>query len=383
MAGRMSVRSKDRERGFVVVAAAALMVVLLGFLALGADVGLLLSERTSTQQIADAAALAGAFTFISDPTAAQPQTAIAHAIATATSNSLGGESVTAADLEVNVDLLNQRVTVTMLTAQPTFFGRVLGIDSADVGATATAEAGRDAALGRCPKPWFMPNTIVSSEEPCEACANGETLIDPDTGAVTPYAQSVLGTQVLVKPQIPTDALAPSQFYAVDVNGQGGGAAEYRDAIGDCVPPVMCAETQDVQTGNMVGPTRQGVGDLIGNPPRDTYQDIGEYLINGTTLSDVSDALVIAPIWDTCNFPGFCPGQSFPSGTRVEVPIQGFALLFIEGFQPGNQGNLIARLINVSGCKPGGAGGFGEDETSVSGSEVYSYPLRLVRTPPVS
>jgi hypothetical protein len=350
----------------------------MGFVALAVDVGVLYSDRTASQRVVDAAALAGAFTFLANPTAPQPSTAVAHALATATRNDIGNTSVAAEDLDVTVDIENRRVTVDILVARGTFFARVLGVNTADVGARATAEAARNASVGACPKPWFVPNTIVSADETCEACADGETLIDPDTGEVTPFAEATLGQQIIVKPQDPGQALGPGQFFAIDLSTPGSGADEYREAIWSCAPPIGCEEIQDIKTGNMVGPTRQGVEELIGAPPRDVYQDIGEYLVDGATLSDVSDALVVAPIWDTCNFPGFCPGGQFPNGTKVNVAVKGFALLFLEGFESGSQGGLIARLINVGGCVPTPVD---EPDTTVSGSEVFSFPLRLVRVPP--
>ncbi len=56
----------DNERGYIIVTTAMLLVVFLGFGALAIDVGLLYSARTSAQRAADAAALAGAFTFVAD-----------------------------------------------------------------------------------------------------------------------------------------------------------------------------------------------------------------------------------------------------------------------------------------------------------------------------
>ncbi len=48
-----------KEKGYVLVMVAALLVVFLGFAALGIDVGVLYSSRTAAQSAADAAALAG------------------------------------------------------------------------------------------------------------------------------------------------------------------------------------------------------------------------------------------------------------------------------------------------------------------------------------
>src|SRR5215468_3081304 len=68
----MSTTGRNKEEGFVLVTVACILVALLAFVALGIDVGVLYGARTSAQEVADAAALAGAFTFITQPTASQP-----------------------------------------------------------------------------------------------------------------------------------------------------------------------------------------------------------------------------------------------------------------------------------------------------------------------
>jgi hypothetical protein len=109
-----------------------------------------------------------------------------------------------------------------------------------------------------------------------------------------------------------------------------------------------------------------VDDLIGRPPSDTYVAVGQYKHADGTISDTSNALIVAPIWDTCNFPGFCPGNTFPSGANTNVTIVGYAMLFLVGTQ-GN--NVVARLINVSPCGAGAPTG----ETG-----PFAVPIRLVR-----
>ena len=63
---------QKKEKGFVLVMVAFFLVALLGFAALAVDIGVLYGAKTSAQEVADAAALAGAFTFINNPTAPQP-----------------------------------------------------------------------------------------------------------------------------------------------------------------------------------------------------------------------------------------------------------------------------------------------------------------------
>jgi len=352
-----------RNQGYIIVTVAGLLVVLLGFTALAVDLGVLYSARTSAQRAADAAALAGAFTFVADPTSPQPATASDQATQTALTNSILGTSVQPAEVSVSVN--NRIVTVNVMRTEPTFIAGVLGVSAATVHARADAEASPGATSSYCVKPWFIPNTMLSTQLPCTACGNGQVIIS--NGQLTTFAKSQVGTQFAVKPQDPKNALGPGQFFAVQLPGDTGGN-DYRNEIGICTSTVVgCQQSYSVKTGNMTGPTKQGVSDLIGNPPRDTFIAVGRYRHADGTVSDTSTALVVAPIWDTCSMTGFCPSNTFPSGTNASVKVAGFALIFLEGVQ-GN--NVIARFIGASGC---GNGGLPPGETG-----PYAVPVRLVR-----
>ena len=100
--------TRKKQEGFVLIVVAAILVALIGFVALGVDVGALYSARTSAQEIADAAALAGAFTFVNNPTAPQPATASDHALLVALNNSVMGAPITAGDVTIAVDVANRK-----------------------------------------------------------------------------------------------------------------------------------------------------------------------------------------------------------------------------------------------------------------------------------
>ena len=358
-------KGMNSKSGYVLVTVAVLLVVLLGFTALAVDVGVLYGARTQGQGAADAAALAGAFTFVLNPLAPQPATAQNEATQAAVANKVMGNSITAGQVSVNVDTGNKRVTVTINRTEPTLFAKVLNIASVDVGVHATAEASPNATGASCVKPWFIPNTMAAPTAPCTACANGQVLISG--GQPTAFAQSQFGLQFVVKPQNPSGAIAPSEFYAMEMGGSG--ANDYRDAISTCSPDgnLFCLSSYSVKTGNMVGPTEQGVHNLIGNPPVDSYFGIGQYGPSSSATRDTSRALVVAPIVDLCSYPGFCPSNKLPSGTNVTLQVEGFALIFIEDV---NSTGVIARLINVFSC-----GG-----TPISGATGFAIPLRLVHLP---
>jgi Flp pilus assembly protein TadG len=390
-------RRQGKEAGYTLVIIAAVLVVFLGFTALSVDVGVLYSARASAQRAADAAALAGAFVYItradlSETTVPKQSDVIKeNAIKTAATNKMLGAPVTISTSDVTVEPSLRRVTVRVTQSQPTLFARILGENSANIHAEAVAEAATNGTADSCAKPIFLPNTIVSANNACAACSAGEVLISG--GAVTGYASTKLGMRIQLKPNSASDALAPGQFYAVqfpndpeqDGNGGTPGGDAFRDNIATCPPTaVVCHEFYPVKTGNMVGPTNQGFSTLIGTPNQDTFVSIGQYLrANGTTTS-TSRSLAIAPVWDVCGLTGFCPDGDFPQGSNQTVEVIGFALIFIEGkcnpdvagcgppsFDPNA---IVGRLIGVSSCAPGG-GTINPAETG-----AFSLPIRLVRVP---
>jgi hypothetical protein len=358
--------TRSGDLGYVAVTVAAVLVILLGFVAIAGDLGAAYSARTAAQKAADAAALAGAFTFVVDTTQPQPQTATNHALRTAKANNILGVALTDAEVTVNVDTVNRRVKVDVNHNMPTFFARVLGQTQAGIHAQAFAEASASATSSFCLKPWFVPNTVFSASAPCTACTAGQVLISG--GQPTAFAKSMYGTEFVLKPQQPSGAIAPGQFFAIQFPGSSG-ANDYRNNIRSCPSTAfVCGTSYSVETGNMVGPTAQGVNDLVGNPPNDTYLAVGQYQHPDGTISDTSIALSIAAIWDACNAPGFCPANKFPSGTNVNLQIVGFALIFIEGIQANA---VMARLIDVAPC----GGGLNSNEAG-----PYGLPVRLVRNP---
>src|SRR5437667_7791516 len=159
----MNMNTSKKQQGFVLVVLALLLVALIGFLALAVDIGVLYSARTSAQEVADAAALAGAFTFINDTQSSQPQTASSNALQVALNNSVLGQPVSAADVNVNVDVANRRVTVDVQSTQNTYFARALGVQTANVGVEAVAEAAPYSTGTPCAKPRFIPNTAFGAE----------------------------------------------------------------------------------------------------------------------------------------------------------------------------------------------------------------------------
>ena len=373
----MKVETTKKEEGFVLVMVAVCLVMLLAFVALAVDVGVMYSARTSAQEVADAAALAGALTFINIPTAVQPDTASNHALQVALDNNVMGQTIAAGVVTVHVDVANRRVKVDIASTQNTYFARVFGVTTANIGAEGIAEAAKYSTGAMCVKPWFVPNTSFASVGACAACAATPPQVLISGGEVTDYGKSQIGQKFTLKSQDPHNSISPGEFYAIQLPGSSG-ASDYRTNIGTCATPYLrCGFSYSVETGNMVGPTKQGVTDLVGNPPTDTWTGTIGYYSTPTGYSDTSKNVVVAPIWDTCGTSGFCPAGDFPSGSSVSLTIIGFATFFLNGVE---SGDVTAYLISISSCgavSGGVGGGAGGGET---GGTVLSLPLRLVRVP---
>src|SRR5438034_4398092 len=200
---------KQTEGGYVLVTVAIMLVVLVGFTALAIDTGILYADRTQSQRAADAAALAGAITFVLDGQSSQPATAEAHARATAVKNTVMGVAIDPSQVDVcvgdgsagacNPDPSLKRVKVTITRQEPTFFARILGASWMNVTTRveAIAEASNAPTSPMCLKPFCIPNTsfapVSAGSNSCTACASATVLVDGTTHppSKTAFAQGLI------------------------------------------------------------------------------------------------------------------------------------------------------------------------------------------------
>lgn len=378
---------RNNQSGYVLVTVAISLVALIGFAALAIDVGYLYSKRANYQRAADAAALAGAFTYVVDSNSSQPGTATADAIEVATSNTVMGTAIDPAQVTVTFPASplsgGHLVQVSIQAPSETFFAQIFGVSSSTIAVTATAEAAPAPTGATCVKPWFIPNSFLSAllgTAPCTACQNQDPssstlMITVDASgkrSVTQYALSQLGKQFLIT-AAPLTTLSPGQYFSLqDPNNVSDSGNLYSNDIAMCSPSwINCGSAYGVIVGAKVGPTSSGVAGLL-NSPADVWVGIGQYAVGGgSTISDTSRQLVLAPLWDTCNSlnvagtTAYCPAGSFPSGTTPQVAVLGFALIFVDGMN-GNQ--VSVHLANVEVCGAGSA---------EQGQSPYGIPVRLV------
>ena len=431
---------RNRQRGMTLYMVAVMLFILLGVGALALDLGMLYVTRSEAQRAADSAALAGAKKFIEagylsglGSQATAENLAREEAKAVGAQNLVGGQLAQVLNEDVTfpasptgnpwITVMVQR-TAARGNAVPTFLAKAMGIFQADVSATATAEAytssGGNLSVGTsCVKPWLLPNCDPSHATPENPnCPGSAYFVDPSTGQVAnPGAFSsggVIGEQLLLKPGSPGEAPAPSQFYPMQIppgeepaicppcaqntGSSGPGAALYSKNISCCnTNKLVCGQNIDLdrQTGNMVGPTQQGVSCLI---HQQNFSCAGsasgcgqDYLENTTTYPlpimggtnnpnpalmgqriSSSDNIVTIPLYDGHNL---CPGGADTCGTATII---GFLQVFINKVGP-PQGTVTGYVMNVAGCGGGSGGGTGGSGSgALTGPGGSLFPVRLIR-----
>jgi hypothetical protein len=381
----MTSTTRKNEHGMTLPLVAVFIVVLFVMAALAIDLGIAYTARTSAQHAADAAALAGAWTFMT-PGVPQPASAVNAAILVAAQTKILGQAVAITAANVTVRLpdpvagVPAWVTVTVPrtgnNAVGTFFARAIGWNSINVSAKATAEAGVAGTSTACLKPLFVPNTIVNTAPPnVNPCNSPQQTLFDNNGNVTPYAWQLLNSPTrqlyTIRPTSPKGALVPSQYFSVDY---GSGASTYRCTLSGCLnqcgvsnPQQFCASTLTTETGNMVGPTISGINGLMGTPPTYRWQGLGDYLDTQTNQSvDIAPNVVVTPVWNNCT-------STIKSGVQT-FAVAGFAELFISNVDGG--GNVEAYLLNASPCAASGGSDGGGGSGQASGP--LGVPIRLIQ-----
>lgn len=127
------------DRGAALPMVAGMLVMLLGLSAFAVDLGWLYLNSSRVQRAADAAALAGVIHLPSDEGAAEAQAI--------TASDANGFTVAGDTALVSNPLADNKLEVTISTEIPSFFVRILGIDSFSLVRRATAEYVKPVPIG--------------------------------------------------------------------------------------------------------------------------------------------------------------------------------------------------------------------------------------------
>ena len=320
------------------------LAALIGFLALTFDIGMMALERRSTQNAADAAALAGAQMLPDNPDAA-----IADATAYAVLNGISAEELGAVTVS-STYVSNDTIKVTLSRDVDFVFAPALGLMSSTVNVSATASTGGVVGVAS-----LAPLAVE------QAVFDG--LSQGDTTTLKYNAHGNSNGNFL---PLALDATGSSEYE----ENLMFGSEQLLCSVGSETP--SCVSEASTQPGNMIGKTRSALDWIFANTSGDcdTY---GEVFPPGagdpdrlaiaascnkfTNPTAASYQLVLVPVIDSlCN--GSC-----------DVTVQEFALFFIESYTcsgpgQGNSCDLVGSYVQANASVSGVIGAY-DDGGSVN------------------
>lgn len=278
------------EKGSILVFSTVTMVVVLLFASLAIDVGCILTARNQLQSAVDASALSGSIGLIID----RPE-AIHRAILMAGKNTVINQPVALGADQVSFPNSSQ-VRIEGNHNVNLFFSKIAGIHSVNISGVAVAELGTIIGTNGM-RPWAIPDLGWPSGSPV----------------------------VLKAGDINADSANPSFYYCINFPPIGSGspvtgASVYRDNIiygSSC--EISIGDVIQVEPGNMVGPTAQGVSDLIGMDASAYWN--GKKVVNSAYPANSSPRIVKIPLYDPYDYPH--PG-------RKTITVIGLASFFLMG-----------------------------------------------------
>jgi Flp pilus assembly protein TadG len=374
------------DKGAILIITALSLVILLGFGALALDLGFVYMKNVELQTTADAAALAGAgalvsygkdFTKIEEKVhkiiksnfdAQKDPSGDVAGITTITyykSNVLDAVDPNQVEVEVNR-------SETGGNSVALFLARALGFYEMELKKVARAEA---YLIGgsKCLKPFAIAPVFTWDD----TNGNGEYDFDPKKGtsetitSVALYSQADYGVQKILKMGTQNN-IVPGQYNPIALppinrGGPDPGGANYRDNLAGCGGTnndSIVAEGDLVSTepGNMVGPTKQGLKELIDLDPGAHWVggDIDGIVGSSYDPPTRSPRVGIVVVYD--------PKFGVPSPGRDD-PLKVLQLIgfFIEGLN--KDGDITGRIIGPMAVDPGGSG---------PGNNNLLYWIRLIK-----
>jgi hypothetical protein len=253
--------------------------------------------------------------------------------------------------------------------------RLFGTDTADISATATAEASPADAMD-CILPFMVPDRWNErTDPPFDSINSTYDLVDkkekplPIPDVYVPANQSgytgydpVLdrGTKIILKASNDTK-VSPSVYNPIVIPNYGRGADEYRYAIANCVHATFeWDQPITVENGMMSGPTKQGIEDLIAKDPNAVWDD-GCKCVKNSDFG-VSPRVRPIPLYDPDYYE-----RGKQTGRNADFKVANFLGIFVDGMQ-GN--DVVGYITPIAGTGGSGAGPAPEN--------AFPYLIRIVK-----
>jgi hypothetical protein len=371
------------ERGMTMAFVAMGFMAFLTATTLAIDVGMYMSARSQAQNAADSGALAGAvalgFNDFDNRNVGGP--AVSAAVSAAQANLMIGTapSVLPSDVTFPNDPAGHptrvKVAVYRTTGRsnevPTIFGKIFGVDSVNITATATAEASQANAM-TCVKPFMIPdrwqeasgafNPLTSRFDMYDNRGNllppatRDTYVAANQPGYTGYTDDDRGTQLVLRAGTGNN-IEPTAYQSWSMPGNNGliGGDFYRNNISGCNTTVITINMNNPlyltqEPGAMEGPTNQGIDDLIARDPS-AHWDTGCRCVRGSN-APISPRVTPLPLYDPKKY-----AEGKANGRNADFWLANIMGFFIDRRQ-GNQvyGYItpISGLVNPNVPAPSGA-----------------------------
>jgi Putative Flp pilus-assembly TadE/G-like len=359
------------ERGMSLVFVGVGFMAFLAATTLAIDVGMFMTARSQAQNSADAGALSGAvalyFDDYNDRSSGGP--AVQSALAAARGNEVIAQNVDVQPADVTFPTspsgLNNRVHVHVYrTAQrgnpvATMMGKFFGVSQVNIDAEATAEASPANAM-TCVKPFTIPDKWIENQDPGgfnsltstfdmvdnkgKPLAKPDVYIDAFHDGYTGYdAERDKGMQLMIRAGTGNNIM-PSFYFSYAIGGLTGGS-EYRWNIANCNTTMMgWGDPLLMEPGNMVGPTNDGIDDLLAQDPGASWDTVTNRPVS---TMNPSPRVVAIPLYDPVYY-----DTGKQNGRTADLKVANYLGFFIER-RSGN--SVYGRITPVSGLVKGNGG----------------------------
>jgi Flp pilus assembly protein TadG len=363
------------ESGMTYVFVGIGLMAFLSATMLAIDVGMLMTARNQAQNSADAGALAGAtalvFDSFTDRSANGP--VVRSALSGARANTVMRETVAVEPADVTFEAdpfgeqnrvkVNVYRTATRGNPLSLLVARYFGLETADISATATAEASKASGM-TCVKPFTIPDKWREVQNPpwdgndtYDAFDNrGRPLANPDVyipanqPGYTGYNQEANRGQELVIRAGTGSNINVSFYFSLSLPAYTGGqpvtgGAEYDWNIAHCNRSVMhWGDLLTQEPGNMVGPTVSGVEALIAQDPGARWDSSTNRVVNSAFGAQQSPRVFPIPLFDPIYY-----DEGKRNGRNADLKTANWIGFFVDHVS-GNQ--IYGKIIPIAGIRDG-------------------------------
>ena len=305
---------RTRERGQMLALFAICLVAIIGLTGLVIDGGLTMVQKREQQNVADAAAMAGAYSFANTGSTA---TAAAQALSNAAANGFvdGTDGV---QLNVNVTNNNGYGTVVATVTKPhrNFFSGVLGFTSWDVTTTATAVSGiPNGVIGAMPL-LFNKKAVPASQGP----GNEISFDEPGTSTE----------------DVPQDTNPPQFNWTVYCTANGNPCNGDSSTVDDLIN--NRGQSTEVDLGDNIGPLNAGSHATL-------FSSLAEMVGQDFPVAIVNDDGSLAG-WAMFHLTGSVGGSTKQIRGYFVAPVNWAGMKIVQGVPKGGAfGDTIVRLTN--------------------------------------